>query len=695
MLRVNHFPIRHDLQVERSFYQHGKLLGYCRYLQHQGFDAEIDCGQVVVYHTKGLEPDFERKPVARELLGIGSPVETLRRGINAHIDHLLRQAGFVCVGARSRREYISISDHVQTLIIEGDESGRPSITTQAHLRWTWELEFYEGEPWLIPLPRRRFLTAQAVQTLSMTNWLRTWQASGKKIKGININTGMHRTLTKDGRRWGTETRAGWEPLDGHCWRVCLDMHSLKDLGYSVAAFHSSQFDFDDLISAVRSSPFGKVLCSEYPLYPAASRTGKIGGCHLRFRNGTGRELKDVHRLGVLEPPPRPVRLLVVASQKHSEEERRKLRRILSAHLIDRESLLKQQLGQKCLQEVGAADGRDTIATIWSKNKYNRGFQLPPFRLAKEKKERLHYYDPMTGCLESRQAFEDALESARRENVAPIALVIIDDETSKPQHDRIMKQFRNLTVHPCKFSSIARRSSSKEAVDPTWLDITFHIAQMAGAVPWDITNLPGVDEQTVFVGIDLGHDHASDKSKVAFTLLDNRGRQAGHCVKLCGRNNERISSEVLRHCLYELIYDRTGGHPKQVIVHRDGRFLDGEKDDILKTLIDIPRITLVSVKKDTCTRLSGEHLKGVFFETSEQNTILVTNCQSQRTSMPKPIEIELVYSNHLEMRQVVSQIYWLTHFCNRSASFSTRLPATTYLADDLARTGRGASGKGRK
>ena len=40
-----------------------------------------------------------------------------------------------------------------------------------------------------------------------------------------------------------------------------------------------------------------------------------------------------------------------------------------------------------------------------------------------------------------------------------------------------------------------------------------LAQKARAVPWDLADLPGADEQTVFVGIDLGHDHARDRSQI--------------------------------------------------------------------------------------------------------------------------------------------------------------------------------------
>ena len=131
----------------------------------------------------------------------------------------------------------------------------------------------------------------------------------------------------------------------------------------------------------------------------------------------------------------------------------------------------------------------------------------------------------------------------------------------------------------------------------------------------------------------------------------------------------------------------GGTPTQVIVHRDGRYLAGELDDLIDALQDVPRLTLVSIKKDTRTRLASQQLEGAFVEPDERTTILVTNTQAQHSSMPVPIEVELVHSDRLSMRQVVSQVFWLTRVCQGNANFPKRLPATTGWANNVAGTGR--------
>jgi hypothetical protein len=679
MLRVNHFPLKGDLRIARSCYCHSNARGYCGYLRNAGYDATEEAGQVIVYHAEGTEPDDRRIPVSRDTLSAGSPPEKYGRGINALIDDLLRRSGFVRVGPRERREYISPFDHVRSFVIEEHGPNLPSLNAHAHLRWTWELEWCEDKPWLVPLPGRRFLTAQEPRFLALTRWLRGWLADGERIKGIDLKTGKHRTLALRGDNWGTESREGWEPLQGDGWRACLDMEALEELGYSVEAFHSAQFTFDALLTAVvRSSPFGRVVKTTDPQVPADARASIVPGQHLRFRKGTARDLKEVHRLGVLEPPLRPVRLLVVASRKGSADEDQSARHILNAHLANRSSLHGEK-GEVALRSVGATDGRDTIATIWTAGKYRRGFELPPFSLART---RLHLYDPKTGNLVARRALEDETDLADREGVTLIALVLLDDDMAKPEHDRLMRQFRRMKALPFRASKLAGGA----AAFATWVNLTLKLAQKAGAVPWDLADLPGVDEQTVFVGIDLGHDHAGGRSQIAFTLFDHRGRPANNCVVPCGRNDERIPSDVLHRDLCRFIFDGDYPAPTQVIIHRDGRFLAGESDDLIDALQEVPRLTVVSIKKDTCTRLSGQQLEGAFVELSGRRTILVTNCQSQHSSMPAPIEVELVYSDKLDLRQVVSQVFWLTRICQGNAYFPRRLPATTGWANNMAGTG---------
>jgi hypothetical protein len=113
----------------------------------------------------------------------------------------------------------------------------PFLNARAHLRWTWELEWCEDFLYLVPLPGRCYLAAQEPQFPPLNSWLQTRLAENQEIKGIDLNTGKHRTLTLQGKLWGAKHKEKWEPLDGEDWRVRLDMRALAKLGYSVDAFY--------------------------------------------------------------------------------------------------------------------------------------------------------------------------------------------------------------------------------------------------------------------------------------------------------------------------------------------------------------------------------------------------------------------------------------------------------------------------
>ena len=669
-----------------SHYRHPNSHGYCGYLRSGGWKAVEQNGEVIVYHVQGTEPDEKRKPANRQLLPIDKDRPLYIQSINAHIGQLLRGIGFICVGPHHRREYISSSDHVQSLVLAEKNPVLVSITVSAHLSWTWDVEWYNDGLWLVPLPGRRFLTAQNPTSPAVDRWLRDRLAGDERVKGIDLNTGKYRSILLKDKQWGTETRDCWEPLDGDKWRVCLDMETLENLGYSIDAFHTAQFTFDKLHAAlIKSSPFIKVITTTNPARLDEYQSGIVDGGNLHFGRGKSRNLKDILRLGILQHPPRPVRLLVVASDNNEKEENH-FRDILAAHLVDRSSLIAHSTGVNRLKSVGISANNDTIATIWASNNYRRGFGLPLFSLAKKK---LHFFKAATGKLLDIGELKKEIASASQENITLIALVILDDDMAKSEHDQLMYQFRGMKALPLKTSKLFGGSGSFS----TWVNLTLSLAQKAGAVPWDLTNLAGVDEQTVFVGIDLGHDHERNRSRIAFTLFNYQGRPIDNSIIFCNQNDERIPAHVLQRELPAFIFERNCPVPTQVIIHRDGRFLDGECDDFLNALQRVPRLTLVAVKKDTCSRLSAEQVEGTYMELDERRTILVSNTQSMHSSMPAPLEIELMYSNYLSLMQVTSQIFWLTRVCQGNAYFPKRLPATTFLANNVAGTGNRVHLKG--
>ena len=114
-----------------------------------------------------------------------------------------------------------------------------------------------------------------------------------------------------------------------------------------------------------------------------------------------------------------------------------------------------------------------------------------------------------------------------EGVALIALVLLRDDMAKPEHDRVMRQFRRMKALPLRASNLPGGSGAFA----TWVNLTLNLAQKAGAVPWDLADLPGVDKQTVFVGIDLGqYDlHAAAEFGRRGELLQERALPARRAV----------------------------------------------------------------------------------------------------------------------------------------------------------------------
>lgn len=680
MLKTNLFPLKDSLYPVRSHYIHSNASDYTRFLNNKGFLAFQEDNHVVVYHHGSENPDKNRKPFKQQYLTVNSSLKEYKRGVNAIIYNLFKKSGFLKI--EQKQEFISITKNVVSLIIAERGKNLPQLNVRGHLRWEWDLELYNNSLWLIPILGRRFLTAQDPSFTPLNNLLKKRLADNKKIKGIDLKSGNHRQFFFQRSCWGINTSKGFEPLTSTDWRVSLDMKLLKDLGYSTDAFHSAQFSFEEMIKAVKnSSPFEIVLKSTDPYISDEKNSGFVDGKHLRFRNGLGREMIEIRKLGILEPPPKPVELIPVISEKATEEEGKKINLILGAHFINRSKLINHTEGKNYLASVGAGDGRDTISTIWSTGgKYKYGFNLLPFSIPKPS---IAYYDKNSGMIIDSKGLKEHLKIANQRKTTLIALVLLEDDLEKPEHDRLMREFVGMKAFPFLASQLHK---AKGAL-PTWINLTLALSMKAGAVPWDLFNLPGVNDHTVFVGIDLGHNHKNNTSTIAFTLFDNHGRPIGRSIVNREENNERIPFEVFRDDLTNLLFDRNAEPPRQIIVHRDGRFLDGEVDDLMFILQNCLSLTLVSIKKDSFIRFDDQQPEGEFFKLDKKRIMILTNNQSKNFSVPRPLEIELIHSDHLDLTQVVSQVFWLTRVCQGNAYHSKRLPVTTGLANNIAATGK--------
>jgi argonaute-like protein implicated in RNA metabolism and viral defense len=220
---------------------------------------------------------------------------------------------------------------------------------------------------------------------------------------------------------------------------------------------------------------------------------------------------------------------------------------------------------------------------------------------------------------------------------------------------------------------------------SWADLTLSLAEKAKAIPWELVDLPNVDENAVFLGIDLGHDHEKNKSNLGLVLVDHRGHVIRKREVCCPRNNERIEEEVVSEVLPGFVKIKNG-YPTHVIVHRDGRYLAEEIEELSTVLKMIPSLSFISIKKSTNTRIKGLDREGTVIRLSQTRAILVTNMQAQHASMPVPIEIELNKSDCLTLDDAIRQIFWLTRVYRGSIYHPKRLPETTEIANNIASTG---------
>src|SRR5262249_25101972 len=149
--------------------------------------------------------------------------------------------------------------------------------------WTWDLEHHSGRMWLAPLPGQCFLTAQDPTCPPLHQWLLARARRGELVKGVDLSSGLHRSLEFRSGQWGYLDRGGWKPLGGAPWRVTLDMEALKELGYSESAFYSAQFTFNQARALLRSSnPFAPLLDDLEPLELPTGSDGLVDGNHLQF-----------------------------------------------------------------------------------------------------------------------------------------------------------------------------------------------------------------------------------------------------------------------------------------------------------------------------------------------------------------------------------------------------------------------------
>ncbi|SEJ79543.1 hypothetical protein SAMN04488058_11912 [Deinococcus reticulitermitis] len=665
-MRLNHFPLNLGLAVFKTTYLHRNPRGFLGFVRSQGLTAERVGEEVCVYH--GLpHPEF-RGATAQQRTWLTPDDADYDRGVLSLIGQTLLGAGYLLTG----RERAAVHPTQQRVPLRTPRQLPAEIAVNAHLRWEWELERHSGQGWLVLRPGRMFLSALSWHDRGMKGWAQGLPGSVPQLHALCLHSGRRERLRRMDGSWAFQRE---DRAKEGLWHLSFSTKALSDLNLSGDAHHAASLSMPDVQRLVNLPGLWQPFVTSLEVLEVPGQV--IEGERLRFGRGTGRDVTDVHKRGILHPPPQPVRLAVVPPVQADERANEQLRQELLAHLLPREVVLRNQDASQGLRKhLNRKDSDDTLYSFWSAGEY-RKLGLEPFDLVRD----LHKYEPGTGRLLAPEKLRGAAAEAREAGRQLIGLMILPDTIGRAERDALSDELGRLGVK--KLLHIRRDMLNRPRAEyMAWVNVAVKLAQRAGAVPWDLEKLPGVCEQTFFVGVDLGHDHREKQSVPAFSLHEFRGRPVDGLTLPRRAGNERLSLAELKQGLSKLL---NGKRAAQVIVHRDGKYLEGEVDDFIIALNDlgVSRLSLLAVKKSNLSMVANAE-EGTVLPLDDRRCLLVTNTQA---AVARPTELEVMHSDHLTFSELTEQVFWLTRVFMNNAQHAGSDPATVEWANGIARTGK--------
>lgn len=670
-MKLNHFPLRSDLAVFNTAYQHRNPRAFLQFVRHEGFTAEQVGEQVCVYHGAS-RPEF-RGTVAGSSRRLDSEDPEFSRGISSIIRTALLRAGYVLAD----RGVAAIHPIQQRLPLQTPRHVPPEITVNAHLRWEWELERHSGQNWLVLRPGRTFLSGKTWESAALQAWGAALPERVVQLHALCLRSGRRERLLREEGHW-VFSRPERE-MEG-LWHLSFSMKTLSDLNLSSNAHHSAALSMGDVRRLVQLPGLWQPFVTS--LEPLDAQEQVIEGKRLKFRRGLGRDVTEVHKRGILTPPPTPVRLVVVPPDLTDPKAERQLRQELLAHLLPRDQVLRNADASEGLRKhLNRQDSDDTLHTFWSAGTYQDRkmlkLDLPAFDLVRG----LHKYNPGTGDLLVPQNLMGVAAEAQQDGRQLIGLVVLPEDMLREHRDALIQQLGRYGVG--KLLTISRDMLNRPRAEyMAWVNVAVKLAQKAGAVPWDVVDLPDVTDNTYFIGVDLGHNHKERSSLPAFTLHEFRGRPVKAVTLPKRSGNERLSLDELRMGFGKLL---KGKQPDRVIVHRDGRFLEGEVDDFMIALneLNVPYVSMLAVKKSNLSMASEVH-EGAVLTLDDRRCLLVTNTQS---AVARPTELEVMHSDGATLATLTEQVFWLTRVFMNNVQHAGSDPCTVEWANGVARTGK--------
>lgn len=287
------------------------------------------------------------------------------------------------------------------------------------------------------------------------------------------------------------------------------------------------------------------------------------------------------------------------------------------------------------------------------------------------------------------------DPAQKASEYDAALIIVPDEddAAEADYDDPYREFkRRLGQSGVPSQMISTENIGKEKYRG---NICSSLIGKAGGIPWRIDQIPG--DVDAFVGLDVSYDHATGQHLGAaanVVMADGTILASEAITKQTGETfDEDDVANVIKHVL-EIFQKEEDRPPRHVVIHRDGKFyLDIEKliERLEKARDLIQRFDLVEIRKSGNPRIAKYN--GSQYEVSSKGTsflvhngdhayITTTGGKENVPGTPRPLQIVKRYGS-TDMETLLEQVYWLSEAHVGSISRSTRLPITTYYADQCA------------
>jgi hypothetical protein len=583
---------------------------------------------------------------------LGDSLQSLEResDIFAAVRDAFEGSGFVPLTSTN---HLQVS---RSIVVGQVPLGRQSVSIGAFTHFEWTVERLEEAWYAVVLPRTMFMSHSSISELSPF-------AGAFELAVRNVETGRSgRVSAADGywflSRWDKSERVRTPGV----WRLTFSMMELKSWGLSEDASRISQKTFDEITRDARKSPVAHLLDPNRIYEPASSQLISTDGEHLQFATGQSSEMKKVLRLGAAVPSHHAVEVGFALPAEWSDDKRSEVKEELLALWWDKAGTYGPLAAAR--RRLRLEPGHDTIESAWKK------FGLPPYSLSRQ----LLAFD------KHGQLVSQPTVSA---DVRSIFVCVHDGELPDDAHNSLMGAFKGIgRVVPVQRDTLGQKYAR--------LNVAAEIARKAGAELWRLRDLPGASKGTVFLGLDSGSDHQRRNQQLVATAFADDGSELTQPKKFQIQGlSERIPSEVLVEGIPRWLA-RSNSGARHLIIHRDGRFLEGETDD-LEFAFQALSLALVNVKKRSLFRTSPMPPGAKAFRLCGSRAIVVTNDQAERGSCPDPLEIELIRGDGLSMDDVVSQIFWLARV-DCGLFHAKRLPVTIERANNCGSLGRRAHRK---